>query len=360
MTAHRRSSLRVATATLAASALACAAWTATSPAHAATTTGPNVLVFSDPTYVDVGTLADVSGGDFDHEGINIQLALKAGGASVSTVTTAGPAALAAALKGKDTFVIPETEEDSLGEAISAASIKVIQDFARAGGTVVVSDDYSGNLNAIFGWSLDFPDSSPDDGTWGISAAPGKAFAGGPASLQDNNGSDWFATATLPAGAVPVYADAETGSTLVFTKSYGRGTIVELGWDWYDAKPADAAGQDGGWNDVLRRAVRIAPPVVLQAPGAVSGLHVSGKPAAARRTVRWSAPKATGGTAVTGYQVVVQQGRKVLLSRTVGARTVSLVVKRKLIKHGKRASVKVRAVNKVGAGAWSSTTFTIKR
>ena len=64
----------------------------------------------------------------------------------------------------------------------------------------------------------------------------------------NNGTSTLTG--LPAGALDIYDYA--GASAVSLIPLGSGTIVFLGFDWYNAAPIGT--QDGGWLNVLARAV----------------------------------------------------------------------------------------------------------
>lgn len=228
--------------------------------------GAKVLLFNDPAFVDTAPLAEVDRENEGHEGANMILALRAKGHAVSELTGTNAASIAAALKGKNTFVIPELERGEWVPALDAAGKSAIVGWVRGGGTLVVACDYEDTLNALFGYSIE----ERGRGPWSNAAPKGSPFAGAVASLPDNDGSDSFAVESLPKGAVAQYvsvqeegeelrasaSDAPLLNTGVFTVPAGKGTVVSLGWDWFDAAPVGL--QDGGWNNILDRSVRIKP------------------------------------------------------------------------------------------------------
>jgi hypothetical protein len=360
--------LRIGVATMAASAIVAGMCSLSSTASATTPTGPKVVLFNDPDYVDAGTAQDVADGDYDHEGINMQLALQTQGADVTVLATDDAASVSAALTGRTALVLPEIEEGSLSD-LSSDTLDVVRSWVLSGGTLVIAADYSGDeVDGLLGSAV--ADADQEAADYGLVAPTGSPFAGGPATLPVNDGEAVVSTSSLPAGAIPLYADAQTDSTIAFSLAIGKGILVELGWDWYDAKPADPTdGQDGGWNEVLRRAVNIAPPAPVvpittpaaKAPGAVSHLKIKGKTSAKTRKVTWAAPTTTGGAAITGYRLVVRQQGKVSLSKSLGAQARHFTIKlRKLSKKTRSAVVEISAVNSAGTGSASSATFHLPR
>ncbi|MFH7322164.1 hypothetical protein [Aeromicrobium sp. JJY06] len=246
------------------SALAFAAPVATAAPAAAP--GAKVVVLNDPSFVDTIALADVPTNE-GHEAANMIVGLRADGHTVTELTTSTPAAITAALKGKDTLVVPELERDAWAQNIGSASRSAVKSFVRNGGTIVVASDYEDTLNTLFGYKIE---TTGDDG-WTKRAPAGSPFRGGPAALPDNNGSNSAVISTLPAGAVVEYADSDNDNAGVFTKREGKGLVVSLGWDWYWAAPAQADGQDGGWRSILDTSVRtgikpaVAPSNVFKLP-----------------------------------------------------------------------------------------------
>jgi hypothetical protein len=205
----------------------------------------SVALFADTAYVDYTPPSTSS------EAYNMQVALTSFGNTVSTFTGLSAAAWTAALAGKQVLVIPEQERGSIAATpLPAATITAIQNFVNGGGTLIVADDYSNTffLNAVFGYSI------VRDGTGAVStktaAATGTVFAGGPATLPNNDATDGGSvTASLPAGAVCAYAAGT--QCMVYQITRGAGKIYYFAWDFYDAAPNGT--QDGGWLAVLRPA-----------------------------------------------------------------------------------------------------------
>jgi len=70
---------------------------------------------------------------------------------------------------------------------------------------------------------------------------------------------------LPTGALSIYENG--GNASVWTVGVGSGSLVFLGWDWFDAVPGGGS-QDGGWVDVLDRAVRVRAASTVPEPGSL--------------------------------------------------------------------------------------------
>lgn len=202
-------------------------------------------VFDDAAFVDT------TSGGFAAESDNIQGTLANLGHEVFTLSGTDGEALALALGEIDALVIPELENSDLVSALDSLARAVLTDFIAKGGGLLVgstSDDRATDLlNGLFGWSLTFGATGPADLSL---AAVGTAFEGGPPILADNDRSRGLDVASLPTDVVVPYVNG-TRSPLV-RLAYGGGRVVYLGWDWYNALPVGA--QDGGWFDVLARAV----------------------------------------------------------------------------------------------------------
>ena len=210
----------------------------------ASATAANVALFADTTFIDYSPPSTSS------EGYNMQVALAGMGHTVTTFTGTTAAEWSAALAGQQILVIPEQENGEIAGALPPATITVIQNFVNGGGNLIIASDYQSTLllNAVFGYTLVL------DGSGAISnitgAAAGTAFAGGPASLADNNAtSGGVNTASLPGAGVCAY-DVGT-ECMVFQIAQGSGTIESLAYDYFNAAPNGT--QDGGWLEALRLA-----------------------------------------------------------------------------------------------------------
>jgi uncharacterized repeat protein (TIGR01451 family) len=205
--------------------------------------GEVIAVFDDPAYVDTG-------GSTSSESDNVQAGLAAMGHTVQPFTGIDEASWSAALGGANVLVIPELEVNSnLGYDLSLAARAVIADFVNQGGGLIEFYYGSDFLNPVFGFSLS--DSGGDSSSI-TAAAMGTAFQGGPATLPSNNATWGLDSSTFPPGGLTIYSSGGNNAEVAWLP-YGAGQIVYLGWDWFDAAPP--GNQDGGWLEVLERAVQ---------------------------------------------------------------------------------------------------------
>lgn len=211
-----------------------------------------LALFFNATYSDIG-------GDIGDEATEIQAALQSQGNTVTTFSGISAAAFSAALADQDALVIPELENANLNADLTPAARAVIANFVSGGGGLILAADSGSNdtalLNAVFGFTLTDGTVAPGTSLLSPAGAAGTPFAGGPATLPDNNLVSALTTASLPAGARSVY-NVGTDTT-VAAIGFGAGNVVFLGYDWFNALPAPGS-QDGGWNNVLNRGVQFAP------------------------------------------------------------------------------------------------------
>jgi len=208
---------------------------------------PRVSLFYDPAYVDPS-------GTETGEATNVIAALKAKGFLVQSFTGISATAFSNALVTADILYIPDLQVGDLATALSASAKSVISNFVADGGGLIINGE-SGNhdedfVNQVFGHSI-------TSGTWGgpsalTGAAAGTAFAGGPSTIPQNNDTYEWLRSSLPAGSRSIYQDVGASYTTVAVITCGFGKIVFLAYDWYNAAPRGT--QDGGWDEVLGRAV----------------------------------------------------------------------------------------------------------
>lgn len=208
--------------------------------------GANVALYSDTSYIDY----DPAFLDSGSEGSNLQAALELLGHTVTPFTGTSTAEWSAAIAGADVLVIPEIEIDcALAGDLDAGAVTAIQNFVNGGGPLLVIHDYCDFMNTIFGYTLT---QVLNSGPWSITgSAAGTAFAGGPATLPENNATEDYTLTSLPIGSTCMYDNsAGTPGCVVFLIPQGSGTIGVLAYDWYNAVPIGI--QDGGWQETLDR------------------------------------------------------------------------------------------------------------
>ena len=214
----------------------------------------NVAVFDNSSYVDSSDQAGDSWADAESD--NIQATLTVQGHTVSTFTDESETGFQTALADVTTLVMPEAENANF-TGLSSGAKDTIYDFVNDGGTLVLGGDGdSGDvsfLNEMFGWSLINSSNYSSNGGHPFNITPdaiGTSYEGAASSLPDNNGTYTISTASLPAGALNLYADGS--NTAVFSVEVGAGTVVFLAYDWFNAAPAGS--YDGGWLNILDIAV----------------------------------------------------------------------------------------------------------
>jgi Ca2+-binding RTX toxin-like protein len=214
------------------------------PALASTAT---VAVFDDPAYVDS---SGAPGGESD----NIQASIVAKGHGVRAFTGIAANNFSFALAGAKVLVIPEQENQELAPDLSGDAVHTIRSYVASGGGLIINGDndhaafVASLLSRVFG--IIVTEGVGPGTTTKQAAAAGTSFGGGPGSLLENNGTNFLTG--LPAGAASIYANGANSSVVAFT--FGNGTIVYLGWDWFSSDPPTAGQQNGGWQNVLGRAL----------------------------------------------------------------------------------------------------------
>lgn len=191
--------------------------------------------------------------DYAAESSELEFTIRSYGIAVAPIAAYDSTTIAG-LSQHAAFVVPEQEVgNSLVDSLGAGALTVLRRFVDSGGgaLVVVPDDAGRALiDTLFGYALDrWFNASNYQLVTGNSN--GTAFAGGPSQIWDNDGTYALDPTTLPPGARIIY-QAANGAVAVGVIPQGRGAIILLGWDWYNAEPHGS--QDGGWIEAFRRAL----------------------------------------------------------------------------------------------------------
>ena len=209
-----------------------------------------VAVFDDGAYVDT-----VDDSPAEAEATNVKASLTSLGHQVSAFQGTSAAAWSAAVAGRQELVIPELEKGDLAAALDESAQGVVAAFVAGGGTLikmVAQPRDLGFLNEVFNYTMS---TGGVVGPFAIrSDAIGTRFQQGPGLLLSN--STVLGLQGLAGNARTIYQDGDTGDPVVASIPFGSGSVIVLGWDWRDAQPRGA--QDGGWLDVLDRAVQGEP------------------------------------------------------------------------------------------------------
>ena len=219
-----------------------------------TFTNAQVSLFYDPAFVD--TFISPSA-----EAYNLNQILGGAGHTVTTFTGTDTSAWRNATQNANVLVIPSLDniiDPATQLPLSTGAMFFLKDFVSRGGTLIVTSEVGGPqhgtdlLDAFFDTALnELNSSSIFPASTRTAEAAGTVFASGGTPLPGNDSVDALAAASLPAFATSLYETAAGNSTVVAFQ-FGKGQVIWLGWDWYQAAPA--GGQDGGWNDILRRSV----------------------------------------------------------------------------------------------------------
>jgi Ca2+-binding RTX toxin-like protein len=243
-----------------------------------------IAMFADHQYV-------VSFDSPANSAANLRTVLEAAGHEVRPISSLVPFARdpANTLAGVDVLLLPKIAYGDIRSWFTLPSsasdlttgLDDIRSFVTHGGSIIsVGNREGGNLrflNFAFNWGIDFQYYDPTN--WVIrrdeAAVAGTGFADGPTTLRTNTDTFMFSE-NYPPGTRFIYRYSQ-GQPLVTRTTVGSGLVTQLAWDWTNAAPLGT--QDGGWNDVLRRAVRdaieYAPPSSTTAGGvlAVRGTDV---------------------------------------------------------------------------------------
>ena len=208
------------------------------------------------------TFTNFNPGNEDFSGSDMFAAVQSFGYAIAPFSSLDDAAWTNAAQST-VMIIPQLSHD-LFTAMTAAQRQTVIDFVNLGGTlitVVDGGDRQNNqqfLNRLFGTSLqrsgaEQPTLSPD--------ATGTSFDGGASTLVQF--VPGLLLSSIPKPFLGVYLAEGFGGVgtvsdvTVFRPTTGgstaKGQVIVLGFDWTFGAPVGAI--DGGWNDVLHRALK---------------------------------------------------------------------------------------------------------
>jgi hypothetical protein len=213
--------------------------------------GP-VALLTNAAYVEYDT------SDYAAEASQLQFTLEYLGFTVSPVGAIDSASLAIILRASAVFVVPEQETGALAPVLSEGAKFEMRRFVdSSGGTLIVHGDRDSRgfalLDSLFNYAIG---AGAGSGTgrypMNAAAAAGTSFASGPSFLWEADATNSMDSTSLPTGAKTIY-HYPGGGVAVAVIPQGRGFVILLAYDWYNAAPHGV--QDGGWLQTLRGAVR---------------------------------------------------------------------------------------------------------
>jgi hypothetical protein len=215
--------------------------------------------FRDCATSTINVLTNGNYTDIEEEAPNLVAAIASFGNSYSTFTDISESTFSSFSGGA--LVIPElqSEEDSLGDALTIGAKDAIAAFVSNGGILLTfepnSDGLYNLLNSIFGFSLDTNGVSEPIN---LTSSGLSLFPTAPSTITDNDGTDSLDTTTLPPDSVTIYEGDGVNQSVVTMIPYGSGKIYVMGWDWYDGAPI--GNQDGGWVNLLGLVLSLSSPI----------------------------------------------------------------------------------------------------
>ena len=202
------------------------------------------VLLNNPIAFDVGTTTDSE-----------VLMLSKGVEDMAGFTTSresAGSAFATAIAGKKAVILPEAERTDFLRLMDAPSKTALTDFVKTGGRLIVMQDgFTQNvnlINSLFGFSLQ------QQGAIGpgvLTSSVPFMISGAPTLLPNLNATQSIAPWTLPPSAIQLYGMA-TQSVATYIP-VGEGSILILGYDWYNAKPMGTQASES-WLALLRAAI----------------------------------------------------------------------------------------------------------
>jgi hypothetical protein len=203
-----------------------------------------------------------SPGNPDFSGSDMFAAVQSFGYAIAPFSSLDDATWAAAAQS-NVMIIPQLSHDPFS-VMSAAQRQTVVNFVNGGGTLITvidGGDRQNNqqfLNQLFGTFLRI--SGADQPTLSADAT-GTSFGGGASTLVEF--VPGLLLSSIPKPFLGVYLAEGFGGVGTVSDvtvirpstatSTAKGQIIVLGFDWFEAAPVGAL--DGGWNDVLHRALK---------------------------------------------------------------------------------------------------------
>lgn len=212
-------------------------------------TGQKIMMLRD------ANLQDYREANSESESYNVSRTISSLGAEVLPIEASAMSRVYRERIEIKAMVIPELVNGTVKEmarAFSRRARKYLRAYVAKGGTLIMFLDSPGQsravwlLRAMFKWRLKFLDAT-GAGRLNAANAQSLSLSALPSILANNSDTDVVAKESLPRHAKMVYEDQD-GHSMVSVIPVGRGRVILMGWDWFDAQPEGK--YDGGWVSLL--------------------------------------------------------------------------------------------------------------
>lgn len=210
----------------------------------------SVAVWSDPNLVtDSGCQNEITN-------LKAQVQNTDGFTLDESIVYLSDANLASKLDSVGFFFVPDIESTSVSAVLPDSAKTILRDWVNSGG-VFVQTGTSGSrdvgfLNAIFSLGL----TSTSGGPWSKDSTNtiGTPYENGPSSLDAPSATDSVNGTGVP-GFKAMYGT--TANAAVATITYGAGTVIFLGWDFYEGGPTCAQKNNTWATSILPASLNYA-------------------------------------------------------------------------------------------------------